>query len=289
MADGPLLLVRSAPRLRRGSVMPDIKSPAKRSSYQKYGVFGRDFSQSGTLEVQLYKKRQSASNYQYGSLPHLAPAKPLTNGERFLLCFRPIAAPMRSSSFTKTVAVCVLLALSACATAPSHINNVCAVFDQNDGWFDNWQSAAQRTQQKYGIPVPVLMATVRKESGFKSNAKPPRTRLLGFIPWKHVSSATGFSQALDGTWSQYQRETGNWAARRTKFADAVDFVGWYHSKTADTYGVARNDTYNLYLAYYLGWTAYGRGNRGDAGIQSYARATEKMAHDYGEQLSQCGN
>ena len=68
------------------------------------------------------------------------------------------------------------------------------------------------------------------------------------------------SQALDGTWSQYQRETGNLAARRTNFADAVDFVGWYHSKTADTYGVARNDTYNLYLAYYLGWTAYGRGN-----------------------------
>ena len=93
-------------------------------------------------------------------------------------------------------------------------------------------------------------------------------------------AATGFSQALDGTWSQYQRETGNWAARRTKFADAVDFVGWYHSKTADTYGVARNDTYNLYLAYYLGWTAYGRGNRGDAGVQGYARATDKMARDY---------
>ncbi|MCQ8873431.1 transglycosylase SLT domain-containing protein [Mesorhizobium sp. LMG17149] len=196
---------------------------------------------------------------------------------------------MRSSSFSKIGAVCVLLALSACATPPNHINNVCAVFDQNDGWFDNWQSAAERAQQKYGIPVPVLMATVRKESGFKSNARPPRTKLLGFIPWKHVSSATGFSQALDGTWSQYQRETGNWAARRTKFADAVDFVGWYHSKTSDTYGVARNDTYNLYLAYYLGWTAYGRGNRGDGGVQGYARATDKMARDYAQQLSECGN
>ncbi|RUW95551.1 hypothetical protein EOA30_31900, partial [Mesorhizobium sp. M8A.F.Ca.ET.059.01.1.1] len=101
---------------------------------------------------------------------------------------------MRRSSFSKIVAVCALLALSACATAPSHINNVCAVFDQNDGWFDNWQSAAERSSRKYGVPVPVLMATVRKESGFKSNARPPRTKLLGFIPWKHVSSATGFSQ-----------------------------------------------------------------------------------------------
>jgi hypothetical protein len=181
----------------------------------------------------------------------------------------------------------VLLALSACATPPRHINDVCAVFDQNDGWFDNWQAAAERTEQKYGVPVPVLMATVRKESGFKSNARPPRTKLLGFIPWKRVSSATGFSQALDGTWAQYQSETGSWAARRTSFADAVDFVGWYHSKTSDTLGVARNDTYNLYLAYYLGWTAYGRGNRGDAGVQRYARATEKMARDYAAQLRQC--
>ena len=70
-------------------------------------------------------------------------------------------------------------------------------------------------------------------------------------------------------------------------ADEID--GWYHSKTADTFGVARNDTYNLYLAYYLGWTAYGRGNRGDAGVQGYARATEKMARDYAVQLQQCGS
>ncbi|MER8485172.1 hypothetical protein [Mesorhizobium sp. M1322] len=194
---------------------------------------------------------------------------------------------MGRSSFSKIVAVAVLLALSACATPPSHINDVCAVFDQNDGWFDNWQAAAERAERKHGVPVPVLMATVRKESGFKSNARPPRTKLLGFIPWKRASSATGFSQALDGTWAQYQSETGSWAARRTSFADAVDFVGWYHSKTSATLGVARNDTYNLYLSYYLGWTAYGRGNRGDASVQRYARATEQMARDYAAQLRQC--
>lgn len=84
-------------------------------------------------------------------------------------------------------------------------------------------------------------------------------------------------------------ETGNWAARRSRFADAIDFVGWYHSKTVDTFGVARNDTYNLYLAYYLGWSAYGRGNRGDSGVQSYARATDQMARDYAAQLRQCGS
>src|SRR5690606_4404336 len=163
---------------------------------------------------------------------------------------------MSALRFSKIVPVLGLLALAACATPPRHINNICSVFDQRDGWFNNWQSTAQRAERKYGVPVPVLMATVRKESGFKANAKPPRTKLLGFIPWKRQSSATGFSQALDGTWAQYKRESGNFTARRTSFADAVDFVGWYHEKTADNLGVAKNDTFNLYLAYYSGWTAY---------------------------------
>lgn len=193
--------------------------------------------------------------------------------------------------FSKTVPIVALSAmagLSACATAPSHINDICAVFDQRDGWVNNWQRDAKRAEARYGIPVPVLMATVRKESGFKANARPPRTRLLGFIPWKRPSSATGFSQALDGTWAQYKRESGNFTARRTSFADAVDFVGWYHRKTADTFGVAENDTYNLYLAYYAGWTGYGRGSwKGNASLQRYARDTEEMARRYATQLAQC--
>ncbi|MBA3447654.1 MAG: hypothetical protein H0T56_08605 [Pseudaminobacter sp.] len=197
---------------------------------------------------------------------------------------------MYASGFSKIVPVAaVTLALSACATAPSHINDVCAVFEQNDGWIDNWRSSAQSAEAKYGVPVAVLMATVRKESGFKGNAKPPRKKLLGFIPWKRPSSAYGYSQALDGTWGQYRRESGNFAARRNSFADAVDFVGWYHSKTADTYGVARNDTFNLYLAYYAGWTGYKRGDwRNNASLQRYARDTEAMAQKYATQLERCG-
>jgi hypothetical protein len=197
---------------------------------------------------------------------------------------------MHVSGFSKIVpAAALALALSACASAPSHINDVCAVFDQNDGWFNNWHREAKQAERKHGVPVPVLMATVRKESGFKSNAKPPRTKLLGFIPWKRKSSAYGYSQALDGTWAQYKAETGNFAARRNNFSDAVDFVGWYHSKTADTYGVARNDTFNLYLAYYSGWGGYKRGDwRGNASLQRYARDTEAMAQKYAAQLERCG-
>ncbi|MBU0581716.1 MAG: hypothetical protein KKB66_09755 [Alphaproteobacteria bacterium] len=195
---------------------------------------------------------------------------------------------MVASRFSRVLSVGLLLALSACATQPENINNICAVFDQRDGWFNDWQSGAQRAERKYGVPVPVLMATLRKESGFQADAKPPRTKLFGFIPWKRPSTAYGYSQALDGTWAQYQRETGNTGARRTSFADAVDFVGWYHSKSSDTLGIARNDTYNLYLAYYLGWGGYKRGDwQSNAPIRKYARSTDEMARDYAAQMRQC--
>ena len=190
--------------------------------------------------------------------------------------------------FSRVLAAGLVLSLSACATAPSRINDVCAVFDQRDGWFNNWRAAAESTERRYGVPVPVLMATVRKESGFKGNAKPPRRKLLGFIPWKRASSAYGYSQALDGTWTQYKTESGNWGARRNKFSDAVDFVGWYHSQTAEKFGVAKNDAFNLYLAYYSGWGGYGRGSwRSNASLQKYARDTEAMAQRYHAQLQGC--
>ena len=217
-----------------------------------------------------------------------APA-PVVNGSgKSPFSFLGYFGRMYRVNFSRTVTVCVLGTVAGCATPPSRINDICAVFDQRDGWVTNWRSSAQRVESKYGVPVPILMATVRKESGFKGNARPPRRKLLGFIPWKRQSSAYGYSQALDGTWSQYVSETGNWSARRTNFADSVDFVGWYHSKSADTLGIARNDPYNLYLAYYFGWSAYKRGDwRSNSGMQNYARDTANMANTYAAQLQSC--
>jgi len=63
---------------------------------------------------------------------------------------------------TRIVLTAVGLALLAgCATAPKQTRNICAVFDERDGLFSSWQSAAERTEKKYGVPVPILMATIR--------------------------------------------------------------------------------------------------------------------------------
>lgn len=196
---------------------------------------------------------------------------------------------MYASRLSQIVGVCALLLLSACASQPRQINDVCAVFDQRDGWVTNWRKDAEKAERRYGVPVPILMATLRKESGFRSNARPPRSKLLGVIPWTRPSTAYGYSQALDGTWDQYRRESGNFAAGRTNFGDAIDFVGWYHARSAATNGVALTDAYGLYLNYYSGWSGYARGDwRSNASMQRYARETATMAERYAAQLQRCG-
>lgn len=181
------------------------------------------------------------------------------------------------------------LTLSGCAGTPTNTDNVCAVFDQRGGWFNNWYKYAKNTEKEYGVPVPVLMATIYKESGFNAKAKPPRTKLLGFIPWKRPSSAYGYPQALDGTWDWYKKETGRRGADRDDFKDAVQFVGWYHYQSYKKNGVARNDTYNLYLNYYAGHGGYARGTwKNNKWMKGAAQRTASMANRYQQQMQACG-
>ncbi|PZM12839.1 transglycosylase SLT domain-containing protein [Rhizobium tubonense] len=184
--------------------------------------------------------------------------------------------------------VAPLVLLAGCASAPHEIRNTCAIFEQRDGLFNNWRRAAERTEREYGVPVPILMATIYAESGFNPYARPPRTKLFGFIPWTRPSSAYGYSQALNGTWSRYQGETGHWGASRTNFADAIDFVGWYHAQSHVQNGIALTDSYNLYLAYYFGHDGYAQGAwRSNADIQRSAQRVSGMTSLYRSQLRSC--
>ena len=55
--------------------------------------------------------------------------------------------------------IVALLLLAGCASAPRDTRNACAIFEQRDGWFNNWQRAANHAERQYGVPVPILMAT----------------------------------------------------------------------------------------------------------------------------------
>lgn len=178
-----------------------------------------------------------------------------------------------------------LLLLSACvATQPRNTANVCDMFEERRDWY----KAAERTERRWGVPVHVTMAFIYQESAFQARARPQRTRLLGFIPWTRPSTARGYAQALDSTWAEYQRESGNRFARRSSFEDAVDFIGWYNHFSPQRSNIALDDARSLYLAYHEGHTGYNRGTYWDKRwLLDTANAVDANAERYRLQYASC--
>lgn len=175
--------------------------------------------------------------------------------------------------------------LGGCASAPpKNPDNLCEIFYEERGWYKD----ARKAYRRWGTPIPVLMAFTHQESGFQRKAKPPRRKLLGFIPWFRPASAFGFAQAIDETWSQYKKATGKWGADRDSFEDAIDFIGWYNDQSHRRNGIAKNDAYRLYLAYHEGHGGYAKGTyRGKKWLTDVAGKVSRRAAMYDGQLKQC--
>lgn len=178
-----------------------------------------------------------------------------------------------------------LLALAGCASAPPEdVDNLCAIFEEKPRWYRD----ARAAERDWDIPVPVLMAFLHQESRFESRARPPRKKILGFIPGPRPSDAYGYSQALRGTWRDYQRAAGRYGADRDDFGDAVHFVGWYNAESRRRNGIGSDDAYRLYLAYHEGQGGYARGTwRGKSWLQQVARKVARRAQRYDRQLRGC--
>lgn len=183
------------------------------------------------------------------------------------------------------IILALLLLPTACATAPpGDVTDACAIF----GDYPDWRRDAGQASRRWGVPVEVLLAVIRQESGFRADARPPRTRILWIIPGPRPSTAYGYTQALDTTWEQYLREAGAWGADRDAFEDAVDFVGWYVYTNWRRNGVARHDTYRNYLAYHEGHGGYARGSyRDKPWLLAAARRVARQAARYRAQLDGC--
>lgn len=175
--------------------------------------------------------------------------------------------------------------LAGCSTSqPANIGNICAIFEEKDDWYEE----AADAREEWGSPIPVMMAIMHQESRFHAKAKPPRKKILGFIPGFRPSNAYGYSQALDSTWDAYQRSAGRYGADRDDFGDAIDFIGWYNYQSHRSSGISRSNTYALYLAYHEGQGGYNRGTYRNKGwLIKVARKVERRANDYQSQLTGC--
>ncbi|MBR9726546.1 hypothetical protein ACFOD0_06620 [Shewanella intestini] len=179
----------------------------------------------------------------------------------------------------------LMLALGGCATAPpKNPDNLCSIFKENRSWYD----AAVDARDKWGVPVHVPLAMMYQESSFKHNAAPPMQYFWGFIPIGRASDAYGYAQAKTMTWDDYVKETGNSWSSRSNFDDAMDFMGWFISKTHKINGVSKWDAKNQYLNYHEGWGGYKRGSYWKKKwLVQVSKKVERRAHTYAGQYKQC--
>ena len=185
-------------------------------------------------------------------------------------------------------AAILLFLLASCGggnySAPRNLDDACAILAQRPAY----GKAMKRTERKWGIPVSVQMAAMYQESKFIGNARTPHRFALGVIPMGRQSSAYGYSQALDGTWEEYQREEGGRGAKRDRIEDATDFMGWYMHNSTARLGIAKSDAESQYLAYHEGRTGFSnKSHLGKPWLVDVAANVGARAVMYDSQLASC--
>ena len=185
----------------------------------------------------------------------------------------------------RVIVIGSLIGLGGCSTKePSNIESICKIFTEKRGWYMD----ARKSSRRWGTDISVMMSMIYQESSFKARAKPPRNKVLGFIPGRRPASAYGYAQAIDETWSIYKRSTGRGGADRNDFADAIDFVGWYNDQTRSRNNVRKSDAYNMYLAYHEGQGGYAKGTyRKKQWLKDAAKKVASRASRYRTQLDRC--
>lgn len=183
----------------------------------------------------------------------------------------------------------LLMLLASCGggnySAPRNLDNACAILDERPQYF----RAMKDAERRWGVPIHVQMATFHQESKFIGNARTPHRYALGIIPMGRQSSAYGYSQALDGTWEEYEDEAGRWGARRDRIDDAADFMGWYMDISTRELGISKWDAQAQYLAYHEGRTGYSRQSYlGKPWLMDVSARVAERAEMYRAQLASCG-
>ena len=176
----------------------------------------------------------------------------------------------------------LILFFSGCSSVPTNTSDSCSIF--NDRYL--WYKYVKKTEKRWGTPIYVQLAIIKMESNFDWLAKPARQKLFKVIPFKRPSSSFGYSQAVKGTWKQYKNETGNKLARRTRFKDSVDFIGWYTHKTETILKISKQDAFRQYLAYHEGWGAY-KNYKKNQKVIGLAKKVKKQSDKYKSQLKKC--
>ncbi|MFC3118801.1 transglycosylase SLT domain-containing protein [Jhaorihella thermophila] len=186
------------------------------------------------------------------------------------------------------IALLVVLLVASCGggrkAPPRNLDNACSILNQRP----DFRRAFRKAERRWGVPTHVQMATIYQESRYRGDARTPHKYVLGIIPMGRQSSAYGYGQAIDGTWDQYRRETGNRRAKRDRMRDAADFIGWYFTKSHERNGIPLTDARRQYIAYHEGHAGYARGSwKRKSWLLRVADDVASRSEMYRRQLARC--
>lgn len=180
--------------------------------------------------------------------------------------------------------VCLLLLAGCSSSPPENAGNLCDIFTEKKSWY----KSAKKAKKRWDVPISIMMSFMYQESSFKAKIKPPRKKLLGFIPWRRQSNSKGFSQATKETWKLYKKATGRSGADRDDFGDAVDFVGWYNHLSYERNRIRKSDAYSLYLAYHEGHGGFKKKTyKKKKWLKDAASKVDSRSRTYSKQLKSC--
>jgi hypothetical protein len=92
------------------------------------------------------------------------------------------------------------------------MSDACRMQSERPQWFQ----AMRKTEDRWGVPVSVQLATIARESSFRHDARPVKRIGSGWFSREVPrSSAYGYAQALDGTWATIARRPAGAAPTAT--------------------------------------------------------------------------
>lgn len=181
--------------------------------------------------------------------------------------------------------------LASCAStsppAAEKVADACKLLSDNKAWYNSLRASAK----EWGAPMGYQLAVIRQESAFDGKAKAPRgeRKWFGLVQGDRLSSAYGYSQALESTWENYKDATNNQGADRHSFKDSADFIGWYFSTAGQKARLGQYDYKAHYLAYHEGASGYLSGEwRSKKWLVQAADSVASRAATYESQISGCG-
>ena len=74
----------------------------------------------------------------------------------------------------KIILVLILLVFSACSSVPKNTQNSCAIFEERYLWYKHTKAS----YEKWGAPIHLQLAFVKKESDFQLVGKAAKKKII---------------------------------------------------------------------------------------------------------------